>query len=138
MSERSSHAIVLPYALPCASLVYRIIPAQANLIRPDGTPDPALFYRKIRDRDGVSVATTVEAGLERFRNVGRPVEGALSLHVGWVRDIEPFGRLDVRSKHAESTHAAITGLPYEDDDLREAEKLANELLKLARRVPLPE
>jgi hypothetical protein len=96
-----------------------------------------MFYRKIRDKDGVSVATTLEAGLERMRRVGRPIEGARSLQVGQVRDIEPIGKLDVRSKNAESTHAAITGLPYEDDDLREAERLAGRLVEVSIDAPLP-
>jgi hypothetical protein len=135
MSGRPSRDIELPYQLPVDSTVYRMIPADVGWILPDGTPDPALFYRKNNDRDGVSVTTTVEAGLERLRRRG--VEGVRSLVVGQVRNIEPVGRLDVRSKGAENTHAAITGLPYEEDDATEADIFAERLINISRDVPLP-
>lgn len=132
MSVKSSRDIYLPYPLPFDSTVYRIVPVDTDWIAEDGTPDPAMFYRIANDRDGVSVATTLEAGLERLKRRG--VRGARSLYVERVREIKP---LDVRSKSPESTHAAITGLPYEDDDLREAERLADTLIEISIDVPLP-
>jgi len=120
--------------LSCHFLVYRMIPSDAGWIEEDGTLDPAIFYRRRIDKDGVSVATTIRAGLERMKRVGRAVEGALSLHVGWVRNIE---LLDVTRKKTADTHAVITGLPYSDHDPKEAERLADRLLEIARDEPLP-
>lgn len=100
--------------LPCHFLVYRMIPSDAGWIEEDGTLDPAIFYRKRRDGDGVSLATSIRAGLDIMKKFHRPVEGALSLHVGWVRNIE---LLDVKKTAA--THAVITGLPYSDNDPKE-------------------
>lgn len=118
--------------LPCHFLVYRMIPSNAGWIEEDGTLDPAIFYRKRRDWDGVSLATSIRAGLDIMKRFHRPVEGALSLHVGWVRNIE---LLDV--KKTADTHAVITGLPYSDNDPKEAERLADRLLEIARDEPLP-
>lgn len=119
--------------LPCHFLVYRMIPSDAEWIEEDGTLDPAIFYRKRRDSDGVSLATTVRAGLEVMKKFHRPVEGALSLHVGWVRNID---KLDVTRKRPTDTHAIIEGLPYIDANPKEAERLADRLLKIARNEPL--
>jgi hypothetical protein len=132
MSEKPSRDVHLPYPLPCTSIVYRMVPADTDWIADDGTPDPAMFYRKANDKDGVSVATTLKDGLERLTRRG--VQGARSLHVGRVRQID---NLDVRSKGPEKTHAAITGLPYSDDDPGKAERLADKLLEISRTVPLP-
>src|SRR5712692_10091284 len=106
-----------------------MIPSDDGWIEEDGTLDPAIFYRRRIDKDGVSIATTIRAGLERMKRVGRAVEGALSLHVGWVRNIE---LLDVTRKKTADTHAVITGLPYSDHDPKEAERLADRLLEIAR------
>ena len=122
MNENSSR-------LPCHFFVYRMIPSDAGWIDEDGTLDPAIFYRKRRDWDGVSLATTVRAGVEVMKKFRRPVEGALSLHVGWVRNID---KLDVTRKRPTDTHAIIEGLPYSDDNPKEAENLANQLLEIAR------
>jgi hypothetical protein len=111
-----------------------MIPSDAQWIDEDGTLDPAIFYRRRIDKDGVSVTTEIRAGLERMKRVGRGVEGVLSLHVGWVRNID---RLDVTRRHAADTHAIIKGLPYSDADPKEAERLATELLEIARDAPLP-
>lgn len=135
MSGNPRREIELPYPLPGDSTVYRMIPADVGWVLPDGTPDPALFYRRNNDGDGVSVTTTVEAGLEKLRRRG--VEGVRSLVVEQVRNVVPVGKLDVRSKAAENTHAAITGLPYEEDDATEADILAERLINISRNVPLP-
>lgn len=118
---------------PCHFLVYRMIPSDAGWIEEDGTLDPAIFYRRRIDKDGVSLATTIRAGLERMKRFSRAVEGALSLHVGWVRNIDG---LDVTRKNVADTHASITGLPYSDADPKEAERLADRLLEIARNEPL--
>ena len=119
--------------LPCHFFVFRMIPSDAGWVEDDGTLDPAIFYRKRRDTDGVSLATTIRAGLEIMKKFHRPVEGALSLHVGWVRNRD---QLDVTRKRPANTHAIIEGLPYTHDDPKEAERLANELLEIARDAPL--
>lgn len=122
-----------PSPLPCHFLVYRMIPSDAGWLEEDGTLDPAIFYRRRIDKDGVSLATTIHAGLERMKRVPRAVEGVLSLHVGWVRNID---KLDVTRKRPTDTHAIIEGLPYSHDDPKEAESLASQLLEIARSEPL--
>lgn len=119
--------------LPCHFLVYRMIPSDAGWLEEDGTLDPAVFYRRRIDTDGVSLATAIRAGIEVMKKFGRPVEGALSLHVGWVRKID---KLDVTRKRPTDTHAIIEGLPYSHVDPKEAENLANQLLGIARDEPL--
>jgi hypothetical protein len=109
-----------------------MIPSVAGWIEEDGTLDPAIFYRRRIDTDGVSLSTTIGAGIEVMKRFGRPVEGALSLHVGWVRNID---KLDVTRKRPTDTHAIIEGLPYSHDDPREAESLASQLLEIARDEP---
>jgi len=127
MNENSSQ-------LPCHFLVYRMIPSDAGWVDEDGALDPAIFYRKRRDWDGVSLATSIRAGLDTMKKWSRRVEGALSLHVGWVRNID---QLDVTRKRTADTHAVIEGLPYSHDNPKEAERLANKLLEIARDEPLP-
>lgn len=111
-----------------------MIPSDAGWIDEDGTLDPAIFYRRRIDTDGVSLSTTIGAGIDIMKRFGRPVEGALSLHVGWVRNID---KLDVTGKRPTDTHAIIEGLPYSHDDPKEAESLASQLLEIARDEPLP-
>jgi hypothetical protein len=138
MSEKSSPPVILPYPLPSESTVYRMIPTDKVeiWIAPDGTPDPAMFYRTRQDKkDGVSVATSIEAGIARLKKYGRSVEGARSLQVGRVRSIPATPKLDVRSTSAAETHAAITGLPFENE--RDFEKLAYELLRISSPESLP-
>jgi|SRR6266853_509212 len=135
MNEHSSSVPDPPEPFPCHFFVYRII-AYPFWIRPDGRLNPAIFFRKRKDVDGVSVSTTVQAGLERMT---RKVYGALSLHVGWVRNID---ELDViRHPPSNENHAVITDLPYSDSDsdneIKEAERLARRLLEIARNEPLP-
>jgi hypothetical protein len=138
MSETSSPLELPPYQLPAESTVYRMIPTDKVeiWIAPDGTPDPAIFYRRPKiDKDGVSVATTMRAGIEKFKKLGRPAVGARSLQVGRVRAIEATPKLDVRSKNADDTHALITGVPFEEE--KNFEKLADELLRISNHEPLP-
>lgn len=105
-------------------------------IAPDGTPDPAIFYRRPKiDKDGISVATTMRAGIEKFKILGRPAVGARSLQVGRVRAIEATPKLDVRSKSDADTHAVITGVPFEEE--RDFERLADALLRISNHEPLP-
>lgn|ERR1051325_3077757 len=122
------------HLIPCHFLVYRMILADSAWLDEDGTLDPAVFYRRKQDRDGVSLATSVSVGIERLKKWDRTVEGCVSLHVGWVRNID---HLDVTRKYATDTHPVITGLPYSHENPREAERLANQLLEIARNEPLP-
>lgn len=138
MSEKSSPSVSLPFQLPSDSTVYRMIPTDRVeiWIAPDGTPDPAIFYRRPKiDKDGVSVATTMKAGIQKFKELGRPAVGARSLQVGRVRAIDATPKLDVRSKKAADTHALITGVPFEEE--KNFEKLADELLRISNHEPLP-
>ena len=86
-----------------------------------------------KDDDGISMALIdwfpdCPAELEEHINAatGLTCHGLLSLLTGHVRDL----RLDVVADSA--THANITGLPFRDDDEVEAERLADDLLAIAR------
>lgn len=138
MSDPASPSSTLSYPLPSESIVYRMIPSDKVeiWIASDGTPDPAIFYRRPKiDKDGISVATTMQAGIDKFKKLGRPAVGARSLQVEKVRDIAATPRLDVRSKDASDTHAVITNVPFEEE--RDFERLADALLRISTPEPLP-
>lgn len=93
--------------IPCHFIAYRMIPSE--WVEEDGTLDPAIFYRRKIDREGISLASTILVGVTRMTKAKRAVEGALSLHVGWVRNIDA---LDVVRKHSADTHPILKGLPF--------------------------
>ncbi|HEV2881079.1 MAG TPA: hypothetical protein VGX24_07355 [Pyrinomonadaceae bacterium] len=134
MSDYSSPAPEPSIALPCHLIVYRMLPTASGWQKSDGTVVPAAFYRRRRDTDGISLATTIQEGINRLAKYGIAVNGVRSLHVGWVRDI---GGLDVEFNRSKDPHPVITGLPYSDDNPREAERLATRLRNISRPEVLP-
>lgn len=123
----NSEIIITEFAiLPCSEIVYRAlmkkkwINEDTGRIRPD-----AFFLRKHREETGLSVniaaVCTPEDCAERFK-----CKAVASLHIGNVRNLG----LDIVQDNF--NHANITGLPYREDDLAEAERLAGLLAKQSR------
>lgn len=110
-------------ALACSVIVFRAFRSKSWFDDATKRVTSAAFMRRPRDRTGISVAFTPQEA-ERYLNS----YGVASLHVGRVRDIG----LDVVADRP--PHAVITGLPFDEDDRREAERLAGLLARQARLV----
>lgn len=82
------------------------------------------FFIRPDDVGGLSVSWNTTP--EEARNQFLKCYGAVSLHVGRVRDL----LLDVVPD--EPHHANITGLPNKENDPKKAERLANLLAEQAR------
>jgi len=86
----------------------------------------AAFMRRPTDIDGLSVNPASTCSVDFVRNRLRKCYGVVSLHVGRLRDIE----LDVVQDGLE--HANIIGVPYSEENSREAERLAGMLARQSR------
>jgi hypothetical protein len=86
----------------------------------------AYFLRA--NEQGLSVNLASEYSPERCAGFFRQCYGVASLEVGGVRKIG----LDVEQDSV--NHANITGLPYKEDNLAEAERLAGLLANLSQLV----
>ena len=123
----NSEIIITEFApLPCNEIVYRALMNKKWINEDTGQIRPSAFFlRKHRGETGLSVnISTVcspEDCAERFR-----CKAVASLHVGSVRNLG----LDIVQDMP--THANITGLPYREDNLAEAERLAGLLAKQSR------
>jgi hypothetical protein len=126
MTENSEIIITEFAPLPCNEIVYRALMNKKWLNEDTGKIRPgAFFLRKHRAETGLSVNISAVCSPEdcakRFR-----CKAIASLHVGSVRDLG----LDVVQDGF--NHANITGLPYQEDNLAEAERLAGLLAKQSR------
>ena len=126
MTENSEIIITEFASLPCNEIVYRALMNKKWLNEDTGKIRPgAFFLRKHRAETGLSVNISAVCSPEdcakRFR-----CKAIASLHVGSVRDLG----LDVVQDGF--NHANITGLPYHEDNLAEAERLAGLLAKQSR------
>ena len=131
MYEHETQADQYP-ALPCSEIVYRgmrsrrwLDPTRENVL-------PAAFFRRPNETDGLSVNPSSECDIKYVRELLNPCHGVVSLHVGRVRD------LGLEVEQDESKHACIKGLPYQDEDPLQAERLAGQLAKQARIQWLPD
>lgn len=127
---------VLVDRLPCNTIIYRTITKRRH-VGADGRPIAFAFHRRpphpetgeVRDAAGLSVdyGVSVPDGCAR----GFPKkEMIVSLHVGKVRDIH--GDLDVVPNSP--THANITGIPREEENLEKLEQIAAALASMSRKV----
>ena len=114
--------------LGCQLIVYRALLKKGWI---DKTCDPvkimpAAFFRRPRpqDQDGISVAHSCD--VVEYLGGFKSAFGAASLHVGRIRDIG----IDVIPD--EPGHAAIPGVPYQEDDILLAESLASDLAAQSR------
>jgi hypothetical protein len=123
----SSERITSEFAsLPCTAIVYRAIMKKKWISEDIGQVlKEAFFLRKARSETGVSVNIATVCSPQDCADKFK-CNAVASLHVGHVRDLD----LDIIQDKI--NHAKITGLPYREDDLAEAERLAGLLAKQAR------
>lgn len=113
-------------SLPCKSVVYRAlrkrwVDEDTGKIKAD-----AFFLRPNESGISVNIAETCSPQ-ESAKSLNK-CSAIASLHVGRVRQLG----LDVVQDSR--THANLTGLPYQDDNLAEAERLAGLLAKQSRLI----
>ncbi len=126
MTENSEIIITKFAPLSCNEIVYRALMKKNWMSEDTGQVRPgAFFLRKHRAETGLSVNISTVCSpqdcAERFR-----CKAVASLHVGRIRDLG----LDVVQDKPD--HANIIGLPYREDNLAEAERLAGLLAKQSR------
>ena len=113
--------------LPCNSIVYRALIRKKWIDEDSGNiKADAFFLREGESGLSVNIAATFspQESAARFKKCS----AIASLHVGRVRQLG----LDVIQDSR--THANLTGLPYQDDNLAEAERLAGLLAKQSRLI----
>lgn len=89
---------------------------------------PAAFIRRPPPKDDSGLSVDVESPRSCHDTLNK-CHGVASLHVGRVRDLALDVIVDA------PPHANIAGLPRQEDDRTEAERLASQLAKQARIVP---
>jgi len=117
--------------IPCQEIVLRAI-LRRGWVDENARITAHAFIRWPKDNDGLSVNLRSKTDVESWLSSFKKSYGAASLHCGRIRDLG-LG-LDVVQMEADEQpeHAVITGLPYQDDDPYGAERLASELVKIAR------
>lgn len=107
-------------------VIYRAVP-RAEWLDENAHPTNDNYLRRECDKDGLSVAATIEECLARFK---RPVHGMMELRVG---DIRALG-LKVRENRL--GHSIIEDgeqrIPFSVDNPIEALRLADKLLELSK------
>ena len=120
------------YPLECKEIIYRALrPRWIDTEKNCLTPEAFLLRDKKTDSKGLSVDRKPEIA---FRRLIKCI-GVSSLHVGKVRDLGIQYKLSIDVVSTDS-HSYIVGLPYPNEDLAKAEKLAGELAKQARIVDI--
>ena len=110
--------------LPCSKIVYRALNKKSWINGDTGQILPSAFeLRKHRQEIGISVNTISPQDCVSKFNRCRFVA---SLHVGTVRDL---GLDIIQDKH---NHADIIGLPYQEDNVAESERLRGLLANKSR------
>jgi biotin operon repressor len=94
--------------------------------RTKGEVRPAAYIRRIIDTDGLSVEPASTVSVEEVGSRLNKCYGAVSLHVGHVRDLG----LDIQQDGP--THANIVGVPYQEQDAAESERIAGLLARQSR------
>lgn len=123
--------MIVYQALPCNTIIYRAMRNRSWLNRGEGVVSPAAFVRRLNDRDGLSVNLATVCTVEEVRHKLTTCHGVISLHVGRIRDIA----LDVQQDSYD--HANIVGIPYQQENPVEAERMAGLLAKQSRIQWLP-
>jgi hypothetical protein len=113
--------------LPCNAIVYRTLIKKRWINEDTGEVLADAFFRR-KDGDTVGVSVNIATALTPAECTSRfkKCNAVASLHVGRVRDLG----LDIIQDKL--THANIMNLPYREDDLPKAEKLAGLLAKQSR------
>jgi hypothetical protein len=126
MTDHPTNGAASLPVLPCTSIVYRAILRKAWIDQDTGQVQSAAFMRRSSDVDGLSVSIAAACSPAECMAQFRACFGVATLHVGRIRDLG----LDVVPDSPD--HAYITGLPLQDDDPLNAERLARLLAGQAR------
>ena len=118
-------------ALPSDAVVYRAIIKKrwVNTDTGEILPD-AFFLRKGKGETGLSVNIAAVCSPEDCAARFTKCKFVASLQVGTVRNL---GLDIIQDQH---NHANITGLPYREDDLAEALRLASSLAKQSTTIQI--
>lgn len=91
-----------------------------------GQARPGAFLRKPKDEVGISVGIAAQCPISEFVDGFSTCYGVFTLHVGRIRNLG----LDILPDPLR--HANIIGLPFQNENQAEAERLAGKLAKQAR------
>ena len=132
--------------IPCSTLVYRVL-LRNKWVDPDHNsilPDAYIPRANGQDDDGLSVVLAqtrtpeeLTKGAEEVASSFNRTYGVVTLHAGWVRNIDE--RLDIIPDYLDNQphHALLTGIPHQDQNPAEAERLAGQLAKISRLIWSP-
>lgn len=109
---------------PCNQVVFRAATARVGSNK--AKLRKSFFRRRNHDSNGLSCAPTLA---DSTLNLTEPTHGTITLHVGWVRDLN----LGLDIVPSNPTHANIEGVPYrEGEDRGRATFIAIKLAEIAR------
>jgi len=114
--------------LACNSIVYRAL-IKKKWIDEDTVKLKLMLFLHEREL-GLSVNIAATSSPQESAARFKKCSAIASLHIGRVRQLG----LDVVQDSI--THANLTGLPYQDDNLADAERLAGLLAKQSRLIPV--
>jgi hypothetical protein len=117
-------------ALPGDAVVYRALLRKQWIDEDTGRVKADAYFLRVSE-PGLSVNIASVCSPEQCARLFRKCYGVASLEVGRVREIG----LDVEQDSP--NHANIVGLPHQEDDLAEAERLAGLLAKRSHIVWQP-
>lgn len=131
MKEESTFGKPKLEPLPCSTIVYRVLLKKRWINQDTGTVEAGAYFLREKEKErGLSVNIEGRCSPQQCADKFDKCFGVASLHVGRIRDLD-LG-LDVIA--GETDHALITGLPYQNDNLAEAERIAGLLAKQSRIV----
>ena len=117
--------------LPQDAIVYRALLRKQWIDEDTGRVKADAYFLRTNEQ-GISVNLASVCSPQQCAGLFRKCYGVASLQVGQVREIG----LDVKQDSA--NHANIVGLPYREDNLADAERLAGLLAKRSHLVWQPE
>jgi hypothetical protein len=129
MNEQSASGRPKSEPLPCSAIVYRALLKKRWLNQDIGRVEAGAYLLREKEKNrGLSVNIAAICSPQKCAGKFDKCFGVASLHVGRIRELG----LDVVADKYD--HAYIKGLPYKDDNLAEAERLAGLLAKQSRIV----
>jgi hypothetical protein len=117
--------------LPEDAIVYRSILRKQWINEDTGKVKADAYFLRANDINGLSVNLASECSPEQCAENFRQCYGVASLEVGSVREI------GLNVEQDKVNHANIMGLPYKEDDLAQAERLAGLLARKSQIVWKP-
>jgi hypothetical protein len=117
-------------SLPDNATVYRALPRKQWIDEDTGRVKADAYFLRVNER-GLSVNLASACSPQQCAELFRKCYGVASLEVKGVREVG----LDVEQDSV--SHANVVGLPYREDDLTEAERLAGLLARQSQIVWKP-